>query len=81
MFSTNPDGSLARRRFVRGPGILVAALAILAGACAPGAIGRAVSLDRTVHRLPRPRRRPRAQKSVRRRARPRCPAVGPIRSS
>ena len=37
MFSTNPDGPLARRRFVRGPGILVAALAILASACAPGA--------------------------------------------
>jgi len=37
MFSTNPDGSLARRRFIRGPGILVAALAILASACAPGA--------------------------------------------
>jgi raffinose/stachyose/melibiose transport system substrate-binding protein len=37
MFTTNPDGSLARRRFVRGPGILVAALAILASACAPGA--------------------------------------------
>ena len=36
MFSTNPDGSLARRRFVRGPGILVAALAIVASACAPG---------------------------------------------
>lgn len=37
MFSTNPDGSLARRRFIRGPGILIAALAILASACAPGA--------------------------------------------
>ena len=37
MFSTNPDGSLTRRRFVRGPGILVAALAIVASACAPGA--------------------------------------------
>ena len=38
MFSANPDGPLTRRRFVRGPGILVAvALAILASACAPGA--------------------------------------------
>jgi raffinose/stachyose/melibiose transport system substrate-binding protein len=37
MFSINPDGSLARRRFIRGPGILVAVLAILASACAPGA--------------------------------------------
>ncbi len=36
MFSTNPDGRLTRRRFVRGPGILVAALAMLASACAPG---------------------------------------------
>lgn len=36
MFSTNPDGSLTRRRFVRVPGILVAALAIIASACAPG---------------------------------------------
>ncbi len=36
MFSTNPDGSLARRRYVRGPGTLVAALAILVSACAPG---------------------------------------------
>ena len=36
MFSTNPDGRLTRRRFVRGPGILVAVLAVLASACAPG---------------------------------------------
>lgn len=36
MFRANPYGSLTRRRFVRGPGILVAALAIMASACAPG---------------------------------------------
>ncbi len=37
MFSANPRRSLTRRRFVRGPAILVAALAIVASACAPGA--------------------------------------------
>jgi raffinose/stachyose/melibiose transport system substrate-binding protein len=36
MFSANPDGSLTRRRFIRSPGIMVAALAMLASACAPG---------------------------------------------
>jgi raffinose/stachyose/melibiose transport system substrate-binding protein len=37
MFNANPRRSLTRRRFARGPAILVAALAIVASACAPGA--------------------------------------------
>lgn len=37
MYSAKPLGSLARRRLVRGPGILVAILTVIASACAPGA--------------------------------------------
>ena len=37
MFSASPHGSLTLRRFVRGPSVLIAALAIVASACAPGA--------------------------------------------
>jgi len=37
MFSANPSRSLTRRPFVRGPAILLAALAIVVSACAPGA--------------------------------------------
>ena len=36
MFSANPDGSMTRHPFVRGPAALVAALAMIAAACAPG---------------------------------------------
>jgi raffinose/stachyose/melibiose transport system substrate-binding protein len=37
MFSAKSDASMTRHRTIRGPGILAAALAIIAGACAPGA--------------------------------------------
>ena len=37
MIKAKAVGSSTRRRSVRGPGILVAALAIVASACAPGA--------------------------------------------
>jgi raffinose/stachyose/melibiose transport system substrate-binding protein len=37
MFNTKTAGPSTRRQSVRGPGILVAALAIVASACAPGA--------------------------------------------
>ncbi len=36
MFTTNPDGSMARHRIARGPAILITVLALVASACAPG---------------------------------------------
>lgn len=36
MFSANPEGSMTRHRLTRGSAILVTALALVAGACAPG---------------------------------------------
>ena len=80
MFSTNPDGSLTRRRIVRGPGILVAALAILRRAPARRGASRRTVSRRPRRRRPRPRRRPPAQAPARRPGGCGRPTAAPTRS-